>query len=79
MNIEETSIKIAEVHYEAVLRRKAEFIEEVMDHVHCHEEDKETLRKLVARSFQEGVDAFVKTQLQIMEVLEEEGASYGDE
>ena len=77
--MDDMSIKIAEVHYEAILRKKAEFIEEVMEHVHCHDADKETLRKLVARSFQEGVDAFVTTQLQIMEVLEEEGASYGDE
>ena len=72
-NMVETRYKIAEAHFEALERRKAEYITEVMKHVHCHEADKETIRKLVARSFQEGIDAFVITQLQIMEALEEEG------
>lgn len=69
----ELKFKIADLHAKAVNRRKEEFIEEFMKHITCHEDDREGLKKLIARSFDEGVEAFVQTQIEIMEALEEEG------
>lgn len=73
MNKEKISDQIAEVHYDAIIRRKAEYIEEVMDHVFCNKEDKETIKRLIDDSFQEGVNTFMLTQLEIMVALDEEG------
>ena len=69
----EMSMKIAKLHEEAVERRKEEFIEEIMKCVHCHESDRESVKRLIGRSFDEGAEAFVKTEIEIMEALEEEG------
>lgn len=66
-------VKIAELHAKAVKIRKEEFIEEFMTHITCHESDREELKRLIARSFDKGVDTFVQTELQIMAALEEEG------
>ena len=73
MNNLKLSYEIAETQFETICRHKAEFIEEVMKHVHCHENDKESIRKLIDISFQEGIDSFMITHLEIMEALKKEG------
>ena len=73
MNRAEMAVKIAELHRQAVERRKEEFIEEIMNHVYCHDSDREHIKKLIDRSFIEGINAYIETELQIITALEEEG------